>query len=79
MGDFDFGSGASVHLRDFGVYNQSLYDDLLSDFQPLRDTDVLVVNWGAWYPRFSWNQKEVRAESHSSAAPAHFVKSTVIS
>ena len=59
MGEFLLDSGARVYLRDFGVYNQTLFDDILSDFAPLRATDVLVLNWGAWYPRFAWNSNEV--------------------
>ncbi len=59
MGEFQLESGGQVVVRDFGVYNQSLFDDVLSDFAPLRSSDVLIVNWSAWYPRFSWDQKEV--------------------
>ncbi len=59
VGEFLLDSGARVYLRDFGVYNQTLFDDILSDFAPLRATDVLVLNWGAWFPRFAWNSNEV--------------------
>lgn len=59
MGEFQLSTGAQVYVRDFGVYNQTLFDDVLSDFAPLRSTDVLLLNWGAWYPRFSWGSGEV--------------------
>lgn len=59
VGEFLLGSGARVYLRDFGVYNQTLFDDILSDFAPLRASDVLVLNWGAWYPRFAFYSNEV--------------------
>lgn len=48
-----------MYVRDFSFYNQTLFDDVLSDFAPLQPTDVLLMNWGAWYPRFSWGANEV--------------------
>ncbi len=68
MGEFRLTNGAQVYVRDFGVYNQTLFDDLLSDFAPLRSDDVLLLNWGAWYPRFAWGSSEVGAPlTHVSA------------
>ena len=48
-----------MYLRDFGEYNQSLFDDVLSEFHPLSSNDVLIVNWSAWYHRFQWNANQV--------------------
>lgn len=52
-----------VFLRDFGTLNQTLFDDVLSDFQPLLEDDVLVLNWGAWYQRYDWGGREVSSPS----------------
>ena len=46
-------------MRDFGTYNQTLFDDVMSDFQPLSENDVVVLNWGAWYHRYDWGGREV--------------------
>lgn len=59
VGDFVTNSGLSVHIRDMGTYNDTLLGDLLSDFNPLQADDILLINWGAWYPRFAWNQNQV--------------------
>jgi hypothetical protein len=66
VGEFHLASGGSVYLRDTGEYNQSLFDDLLSDFGALTPNDVLIVNWSAWYHRFQWGLDEVMP---LSAAP----------
>ena len=52
-------------MRDFGTYNQTLFDDVLSDFQPLSADDVVVLNWGAWYHRYDWDGREVAASPFS--------------
>jgi hypothetical protein len=41
-----------VVIRSFGTYNPQLWDDVFSDFAPLTAKDVILVNFGAWYPRF---------------------------
>ena len=52
-GDVRLKSGASVHARIMGSYNAELIDDVLSELGPLNDNDVVIVNFGAWYPRFA--------------------------
>ena len=39
--------------RAYGRFNLSLWDDVMVEFQPLTDEDVIVVNFGAWYPRYN--------------------------
>lgn len=42
-----------VFLRAFGRFNLTLWDDVFAEFQPLTDNDVIVFNFGAWYPRYN--------------------------
>jgi hypothetical protein len=53
LGAFALRSGARVILRAFGRFNLTLWDDVFEEFLPLADTDVIVVNFGAWYPRYN--------------------------
>ncbi|KAK9907951.1 hypothetical protein WJX75_000456 [Coccomyxa subellipsoidea] len=53
IGRFDLKSGAQVFLRAFGRFNLTLWDDVFAEFQPLTDNDVIVFNFGAWYPRYN--------------------------
>ena len=39
--------------RAYGRFNLSLWDDVMAEFQPLTEEDVIVVNFGAWYPRYN--------------------------
>ena len=48
VGDLILTNGAEIHLRSFGRFNLSLWDDVLDDFQPLTERDYIVVNFGAW-------------------------------
>ena len=43
VGDFITTTGFEVHLRDMGTYNDTLFGDLLSDFN-LQSNDVLLVS-----------------------------------
>lgn len=54
-------NGAEVHVRCFGRYNGTLWDDVFAELSPLTDRDVIIVNFGAWYPRFNFNEPRVRA------------------
>ena len=64
-GDIQLLSGASLHARIFGSYSGELLDDLLAELAPVHATDVVIVNFGAWYPAFAW---QVRACSHRAGA-----------
>ena len=53
-GDMQLRSGARLHARVFGSYNGELLDDLLAELAPVQAADIIVVNFGAWYPAFAW-------------------------
>ncbi len=46
-----------------GVFNDTLMTQLLEDLGQLRDMDIVLVNWGAWYPRFTWGYSEVISQA----------------
>lgn len=48
LGDLELHSGGQVILRSFGTYNTKLWDDVMSDFEPLTANDIVMVNFGAW-------------------------------
>ena len=50
---------AQVIVRDVGIFNDTLMRDLLEELGQLKESDVVLVNWGAWYPRFTWGATEV--------------------
>ena len=50
-----------VIVRDVGIFNDTLVRDLLEDLGQLKESDIVLVNWGAWYPRFTWGATEVGA------------------
>eukprot|EP00884_Botryococcus_braunii_P017926 jgi/Botrbrau1/4817/Bobra.0325s0036.1 len=52
VGTSTWRTGASVHIRSFGQFNLTLWDLVMSEFGHLTERDVLMVNFGAWYPRF---------------------------
>ncbi len=41
-----------MHARIFGSFSGVLLEDLLTELAPLTEHDVIVTNFGAWYPRF---------------------------
>ena len=51
-GDLSLASGATVHARIFGSFSGVLLEDLLAEMPPLTQNDVIIANFGAWYPRF---------------------------
>ncbi|CAL8467102.1 g6638 [Coccomyxa elongata] len=51
-GELQLVSGASVHARIFGSFSSILLEDLLTELGPLTERDVIITNFGAWYPRF---------------------------
>ena len=52
-GDLGLRGGGRVHARIVGSYSAELIDDILAELGPLTDSDVVVANFGAWYPRFA--------------------------
>ena len=48
-----------VIVRDVGIFNDTLMTELIEDLGQLRQTDIVLVNWGAWYPRFQYGYTEV--------------------
>eukprot|EP00884_Botryococcus_braunii_P000146 jgi/Botrbrau1/10131/Bobra.0191s0004.1 len=59
VGDIQLEDGGSVHYRGFGVLNLTLWDDMITEFEEqygrLTENDVIMFNFGAWYPRFRQN------------------------
>ena len=50
---------AQVIVRDVGIFNDTLMHSLFEDLGQLKESDIVLVNWGAWYPRFTWGETEV--------------------
>ena len=48
VGSFTLRNGASVHIRSFGIFNLSLWDDVMADFAPVTKDDIIVVGEHAW-------------------------------
>ena len=46
-------------MRCFGRYNASLWDDVFAELPVLTAQDVMIINFGAWYPRFNFNEPRV--------------------
>lgn len=38
--------------RSFGTYDSKLWDDIFSEFQPITEDDIIIVNFAAWYPKY---------------------------
>ncbi|CAK0787972.1 hypothetical protein CVIRNUC_011194 [Coccomyxa viridis] len=53
IGSFTLGNGAAVHIQSFGMFNMTLWDDVMAQFMPLTPRDIILVEFGAWYPRFN--------------------------
>lgn len=51
-GELQLVSGARVHARIFGSFSSILLEDLLTELGPLTERDVIITNFGAWYPGF---------------------------
>lgn len=51
-GDIQLAGGGSLHARIFGSFSGMLLEDLLAELAPLIQDDVIVTNFGAWYPQF---------------------------
>ena len=48
----DIFSSRKVACRSFGTYESRLWDDVFSEFAPLTSDDIILVNFGAWYPKY---------------------------
>jgi len=44
-----------VIIRDHSYYSQELFDDIMSEWQPITEKDILVISYGGWYPRFGFD------------------------
>lgn len=42
-----------------GIFNDTLMAELIEELGQLRESDIVLVNWGAWYPRFTWGYTQV--------------------
>ena len=51
--------GLQILVRCFGRYNASLWDDVFAEFGTITERDIIIVNFGAWYPRFNYNEPTV--------------------
>ena len=67
----DSAAGLQAAVRDHSWYNESLYDDIMADFQPLTDKDILVISYGGWYDRFQWDTAQVLSPCTSHPIPGH--------
>ncbi|CAL8469667.1 g9208 [Coccomyxa elongata] len=56
-------NGGQIMVRCFGRYNASLWDDVFAEIGPLTQHDVIIVNFGAWYPRFNFNEPKAPFEA----------------
>lgn len=53
LGEIQLQGNGSIHLRSFGQFNLSLWDDVLADFEQehgkLTPRDIIMFNFGAWW------------------------------
>ena len=63
-----------VHIRNFGYFHPQLWDDMLADLQPLTESDVLMVNFGAWCT----SKDPCMTAAHSSSQPACRIRVSVV-
>ena len=52
-------NGGEIHARCFGRFNGTLWDDIFAELGPVTERDVIIVNFGAWYPRFNYHEIRV--------------------
>ena len=43
IGSFTLGNGAAVHIQSFGMFNMTLWDDVMAQFMPLTPRDIILV------------------------------------
>jgi hypothetical protein len=53
LGDLHLHGNGSIHLRSFGQFNLTLWDNILAEFEAtygkLTSRDIIMFNFGAWY------------------------------
>lgn len=49
VGMFKLKNGVEVHFQSFGIFNLSLWDDVMAKFKPLTKKDILFVG-KAFFP-----------------------------
>ncbi len=57
-------NGGEILARCFGRFNGTLWDDVFAEIGPLTERDVIIVNFGAWYPRFNYHEIRVIFPGH---------------
>ena len=57
--DVKLNNGGEIHVRCFGRYKSSLWDEVFAELPTLTEIDVIIINFGAWYPRFNYNEPRV--------------------
>ena len=57
-------NGGELIARCFGRFNGTLWDDVFAELGPLTERDVIIVNFGAWYPRFNYYEIRVTIQPH---------------
>ena len=67
----DGAAGLQAAVRDHSWYNESLYDDIMAEFQPLTKQDILVISYGGWYDRFQWDTAQVLSPCTLAFIPGH--------
>ena len=68
---YDGAAGLQAAMRDHSWYNESLYDDIMAEFQPLTKQDILVISYGGWYDRFQWDTAQVKSPCPSALISGH--------
>ena len=48
--------------RSFGTYQSELWDDVFSEFEPITEDDIILVNFAAWYPKYKITEPYVPYE-----------------
>ena len=43
VGMFTLKSGAEIHIQSFGIFNLTLWDDVMASFMPLTEDDIVYV------------------------------------
>ncbi|EIE21418.1 hypothetical protein COCSUDRAFT_43154 [Coccomyxa subellipsoidea C-169] len=71
--DVKLKNGGEILVRCFGRYNASLWDDVFAEMGPLTDRDVIIANFGAWYPRFNFNEPRAPFEAFKADVKDLFV------
>ena len=72
VGSFTLGNGAAVHIQSFGVFNMTLWDDVMAQFMPLTSRDIILVGGRRFSIRFL-------GKSHVTGYAARLWKTTALS